>query len=132
MTLLWKKEQFPMIWIPRSREAEHIAICGSNGSGKTSILMEIAEHAERTGSVCIFYDPHRQFVRRYYDPSRGQVVLHSVDARMPHWNPSHEVDYTTLETARMTALAAADSLYPGHPGQRDWFFTDASRRMYQH
>jgi ABC-type dipeptide/oligopeptide/nickel transport system ATPase component len=126
--------EFPMIRIPRSREAEHLAVCGSSGSGKTSVLMAIGDQAEREEATCIVYDPHpqQQFVRRYYDPTRGDVILHSVDERMPHWNPSHEVDYTTVETARMTALASAESLYPGQPGDRDWFFTDAARRMYQH
>ena len=128
---LQRGERTKIVRIPRDREAEHLAVCGNTGSGKTSLLMGITDHAEQRGETCVVFDPHQQFIKRYYDPRRGDRILNPCDGRCVAWNPCDEVDYTNVNTAETTALALAASLLPGRVGQRDWFFIDAGRRILQ-
>jgi hypothetical protein len=118
--------------IARDLETQHVQMIGDTGSGKTSAILHITDEAEALNETCVLYDPHREFITRYYRPKRGDVILNSTDARCAHWDPSYEVDYTDRTSAEATALAQAASLYPGSPQRRDWFFTDACRRIWQH
>jgi type IV secretory pathway TraG/TraD family ATPase VirD4 len=118
--------------IARKLETQHVQMIGDTGSGKTSAILHITNEAEALNETCVLYDPHREFLTRYYHPERGDVILNSTDARCAHWDPSYEVDYTDRTSAEATALAQAASLYPGSPQRRDWFFTDACRRIWQH
>jgi hypothetical protein len=121
--------------IPRDALCKHTEAIGAGGSGKTVLLKNIAEDSERRGRkqvVTIYYDPHLQFTRWFYDPTQGDMILGPLDARSARWNPASEVDYTNTATAQATALAQGASLYPGNPTRRDWFFTNAARIIWQY
>ena len=121
--------------IPRDALCKHTEAIGAGGSGKTVLLKNIAEDSERRGRkqvVTIYYDPHLQFTRWFYDPTKGDMILGPLDARSAGWSPASEVDYTSTATAQATALAQAASLYPGNPTRRDWFFTNAARIIWQY
>jgi hypothetical protein len=121
--------------IPRDALCKHTEAIGAGGSGKTVLLKNIAEDSERRGRkqvVTIYYDPHLQFTRWFYDPSQGDMILGPLDTRSARWNPASEVDYTNTATAQATALAQGASLYPGNPTRRDWFFTNAARIIWQY
>lgn len=124
--------RFETLRIARDLETQHVQMIGDTGSGKTQSILHITDEAEAHGESCVVYDPHREFVTRYYRPERGDVILNSTDARCAHWDPSYEVDYTDRTSAEATALAQAASLYPGSPQRRDWFFTNASRLIWQY
>lgn len=112
--------------VQRSVETQHIQVIGDSGSGKTSLILGLLDQAEAAGESCVVYDPHREYIRRYYKPDRGDVIL-GLDDRAAAWNPSDEIDWSSESTADATASALAESQYPGHPGRRDWFFTSVCR-----
>jgi hypothetical protein len=78
------------------------------------------------------YDPHLQFVPRYFNEARGDVLLNPLDARCASWSPSDEIDFTDGATAEAQALAQATSLFPGNPSDRNWFFTYCSQLIWKH
>jgi hypothetical protein len=117
--------------IERKLETQHQLFQGDTGAGKTVAIMGLVDQFEALGDACVIYDPHREFLRRYYNAERGDVIL-GPDARCAYWDPSDEIDYSTTANADATAMAQASSLYPGHPGQRDWFFTNSARLIFQH
>lgn len=121
-----------VIRIAPELETHHVQMIGDTGSGKTQAILHVTDEAEAAGETCVIYDPHREFIIRYYQPERGDVILNSTDARCAHWDPSYEIDYTDQTSAEATSLAMAASLYPGSPQRRDWFFTNAARLILQH
>jgi len=82
--------------------------------------------------VAIVYDPHLQFVPRYFSEERGDILLNPLDARCPSWSPSDEIDFADGATAEAQALAQATSLFPGNPSDRNWFFTYCSQLIWKH
>lgn len=125
----WFKKTFT-VHVARSVETQHLQVIGDNGAGKTQLITGIIDQAERRGEACVIYDPDRVYLPRYYNPDRGDVIL-GLDERGSGWNPSDEVDWSTESSARGTSLALAASQYPGHPGDRDWFFTSVCRDIMQ-
>lgn len=129
---LWCGRLVKFIRIAPELETHHIQMIGDTGAGKTQAILHVTDEAEAFGETCVIYDPHREFITRYYRPERGDVILNSTDARCAHWDPSYEIDYTDQTSAEATSLAMAASLYPGSPQRRDWFFTNAARLILQH
>jgi hypothetical protein len=114
--------------IQQSVESQHLMFVGDQGAGKTQGILNVTDQAEALGETCVIYDPHREFIKRYYNPHRGDIIL-GLDERCAHWDPSAEIDYSDTATAEATALSQAASLFPGRPGTKEWFFTDAARRV---
>lgn len=77
--------------IPRNAENKHFLIVGDTGSGKSSIIRQMLYQVEKRGECAIVYDPACEFVKQFYNPHRGDIVLNPLDARMPYWSPSLEL-----------------------------------------
>lgn len=72
-----------LLQIPRRSEAQHIEIIGDTGSGKTTLLMQMLRQIADRGETAIVHDPACEFVQRFYDASRGDVILNPLDDRCP-------------------------------------------------
>ncbi len=118
--------------LERRHESKGIQVTGDPGAGKTTALSQFLDQAEANGETAIVYDPHLQFITRYYNPERGDWIANPLDQRCFSWSPTQDLDLTNKATAEATALAQAESLYPGKPSDRDWFFTNTARLIYKH
>lgn len=111
--------------IPRDAENKHFLTVGDTGSGKTSIIRQLLYQVQRRGDSAIVYDPACEFVKQFYDPHRGDVVLNPLDARMPFWSPSLEL------RRRAEAKALAVSMYQPE-GVTNRFFVEAPQKIFAH
>jgi hypothetical protein len=111
--------------IPRDAENKHFLIVGDTGSGKSSIIRQMLYQVESRGDSAIVYDPACEFVKQFYNPHRGDIVLNPLDARMPYWNPSKEL------RRKAEAKALAVSLYQPE-GVSNRFFVEAPQKIFAH
>lgn len=111
--------------IPRNAENKHFLTVGDTGSGKTSIIRQMLYQVEKRGECAIVYDPACEFVKQFYDPYRGDIVLNPLDARMPYWSPSLEL------RRRAEAKALAVSMYQPE-GVTNRFFVEAPQKIFAH
>jgi hypothetical protein len=84
-------EMRKMIRIPARAESQHMQIIGDTGAGKTTIMFQVLRQIRSRGDSAIVYDPAREFVQRFYDPDRGDVILNPLDKRCPYWGPAEEL-----------------------------------------
>ncbi|MDQ3665792.1 MAG: type IV secretion system DNA-binding domain-containing protein, partial [Acidobacteriota bacterium] len=87
------------VWLRMSRreETEGIMMLGDPGTGKSQtihhFLLQIA--ARQPAEAVVIYDPACEFVKRHYNPRRGDIVLNPLDQRSPFWSPSLEIHVVT-------------------------------------
>ena len=99
-------------------------IIGDTGAGKTVIMLQILRQIKHRGDSAIVYDPARDFVRRFYDPKRGDVILNPLDKRCPYWGPSEEL------RRRSEAKALAVSLFQPPQDRRGEFFIESPQKIF--
>lgn len=111
--------------IPRDAENKHFLIVGDTGTGKSSIIRQMLYQVDARGDSAIVYDPACEFVKQFYNPRRGDIVLNPLDARMPYWNPSKEL------RRKAEAKALAVSMYQPE-GVTNRFFVEAPQKIFAH
>ncbi len=115
-----------MMRIPARKEAQHIQIMGDTGVGKTQLIMQILRQIRDRGDVAIVYDPACEYIQRFYDEKRGDVVLNPLDARSPYWGPAGEM------RSNPEADAIAASLYQPATDAKDEFFHQTPAQIFAH
>lgn len=115
--------------LPSGDVAAHIEVIGDPRQGKTLAIRQILDQVVATGGAAVVYDPHQELLPLYFDAARGDMILNPLDARCPFWSPTAELDLTDKATAEAQALSMAVSLYPGKETDKDYFFTDCSRKL---
>lgn len=115
------------IQIPTQLERSHFLICGATGSGKTVTIRQMLRQIARKEEPCIVVDPEGEFVREFYDESRGDWLLNPLDARCPTWSPWGEGE----SEAEIAGVAA--SLFPVIPGMAEAaaYYHTAARRTFR-
>ena len=113
-----------MIRIPERAEAQHLQIIGDTGAGKTMIMLQILRQIKHRGDSAIVYDPAREFVKRFYDPKNGDVILNPLDKRCPYWGPSEEL------RRRSEAKALAVSLFQPPQDKKGEFFIESPQKIF--
>jgi type IV secretory pathway TraG/TraD family ATPase VirD4 len=96
-------------------EAKHFKLIGTTGTGKSTAIAEILAAALARGDRAVIADPDAGYLRRFYDPQRGDVILNPFDPRSAKWDLFGEIsnDYDVEQLAR--------SLIPDHEGpDRSW------------
>ena len=115
-----------MMRIPLQAEAQHIELMGDTGAGKTTLIMQILRQIQSRGHSAIVYDPACEFIQRFYDPKRGDIVLNPLDDRCPYWGPSEEL------RRKAEAKAIAASLYQPTSDKKGEFFTETPQKIFAH
>lgn len=91
--------QIGSVGIPDRLIARCFAFIGSMGAGKSQAIFSLMD-APRRHTKAVIYDSTGDFVERFYDPSRGDVILNPLDKRCAAWSIfsdlKEEIDYTTV------------------------------------
>jgi type IV secretory pathway TraG/TraD family ATPase VirD4 len=85
--------RFGSVRFPYSLETRHVAMAGTTGAGKTTILRQLLDAIEARGEATLVYDTSGEFIAHYYDPARGDVILNPFDGRGVFWNPFDEISH---------------------------------------
>ena len=117
-------EMKEMIRIPARAEAQHMQIIGDTGAGKSALMFQVLRQVRSRGDSAIVYDPAREFVKRFYDPERGDVVLNPLDKRCPYWGPAEEL------RSRSEAKALAASLFQPPQDKKGEFFIESPQKIF--
>ncbi len=99
----------------RSKEAQHIQVSGDTGAGKSTIIRTILYQVEARGETAIVFDPEREYLKEFYDESRGDIILNPKDQRCPYWAIGEEAD------DEPQATPIANGLFPEEPTQQKFF-----------
>lgn len=119
-------ESEKMMRIPRNKEAQHFQIMGDTGVGKTQLIMQVLRQIRERGESAIIYDPACEYLQRFYDAERGDIILNPLDARCPYWGPAQEMG----SNAEADAIAA--SLYQSATDVKDEFFHQTPAQIFAH
>jgi type IV secretory pathway TraG/TraD family ATPase VirD4 len=119
-------ESKQLMRIPRQAEGQHIELMGDTGAGKTRLIMQLLLQIQERGHSAIVYDPACEFVQRFYEPSRGDIIFNPFDARCPYWGPSEEL------RRKAEAKAIAASLYQPTTDKKGEFFTETPQKIFAH
>jgi len=112
-------------------ETKHFKFIGTTGTGKSSAIAQLLGGALARGDRAVIADPEGGYLRRFYDPDRGDVILNPFDQRSVQWDLFSEIHhgYDVEQIAR--------SLLPDHEGaDRSWrgyartFFSAVTRQAH--
>jgi type IV secretory pathway TraG/TraD family ATPase VirD4 len=115
-----------MLRIPARAESQHIQIIGDSGAGKTTIIFQLLRQIQGRGDAAIVYDPACEFVQRFYDAKRGDVILNPLDGRCPYWGPSEEL------RRKSEAKSIAESLFQPTQDRKGEFFIETPQKIFAH
>jgi type IV secretory pathway TraG/TraD family ATPase VirD4 len=115
-----------MLRVPLRAEDQHFEIIGDTGSGKTTIIMQMLRQIQARGHSAILYDPACEFIERFYDSHRGDIVLNPLDRRCPYWGPSEEL------VRRAEARTVAASLFQPTNDKKGEFFIESPQKIFAH
>ena len=101
--------------VPAQDETKHFKFIGTTGTGKSTAIQEIMNGALARGDRAVIADPDGGYMRRFYRPERGDVVLNPFDERSVKWDLFAEIKNS------QDVEQLARSLIPDHDGQdRSW------------
>ncbi len=112
--------------IPAKKEAQHFLMMGDTGVGKTQLITQLLMQVAERGDSAVVYDPATEYVQKFFDAERGDIVLNPLDARCPYWGPAQEIE-TNAE-----ADAVASSLYQPTGEGKDEFFHQTPAQIFAH
>jgi hypothetical protein len=117
-------EMKEMIRIPTRAEAQHMQIIGDTGAGKSALMFQVLRQVQSRGDSAIVYDPAREYVRRFYNPERGDVILNPLDKRCPYWGPAEDL------RSRSEAKALSASLFQSPQDRKGEFFIESPQKIF--
>lgn len=83
--------KFAGLPIVKDSERQHILITGTTGAGKTNMLNELLPQIRSKDEKAIVVDMTGSYVDRFYDPSRGDIILNPFDSRTSNWLPWNDI-----------------------------------------
>src|SRR5258708_30889832 len=88
--------------------------------------MQLLRQIQARGQSAIVYDPACEFVQRFCDKERRDIILNPLDKRCPYWGPSEEL------RRRAEAMAIAASLYQPTTDRKGEFFFETPQKIFAH
>ena len=77
--------------VPQADETKHFKIIGSTGTGKSTAICELLSAGLERGDRAVIADPDGGYLRRFFDASRGDVILNPFDQRSVKWDLFGEI-----------------------------------------
>jgi len=124
--IVFPTEEGTSVLIPRNAEAQHFEIIADTGAGKTALIVHMLLQIRNRNDSAVIYDPAGEFVERFYDPKRGDVILNPIDARCPYWSPADEL------RRRAEAKTLAASLFQSTQDKKGEFFVESPQKIFAH
>jgi hypothetical protein len=121
-----RQHRAPTIVLPRKIEDSHAQIIADTGGGKTTLIHAYCEHAERRGESMVILDVDGAYLKTWWKPERGDVILNPGDPRTWAWDSADEV------RDPLEAMSLATSLIPRDPVETNKFFTNSARTIVAH
>jgi type IV secretory pathway TraG/TraD family ATPase VirD4 len=121
------------IEVPPEDETKHFKLVGTTGTGKSTAIRELISGALERGDRAIFADPDGGYRARFYDASRGDVILNPFDPDSVKWDLFAEISNPYDVEQLVNALIPTGDEGPG----REWrgyartFVTAVLRRCKQ-
>jgi type IV secretion system coupling TraD/TrwB family protein len=83
-------------------ETKHFKLIGTTGTGKSTAIREILAGALGRGDRAVIADADGAYLKRFFDPGRGDVILNPFDAHSLKWDLAGEIrePYDFAELAR--------------------------------
>lgn len=101
--------------VPASDETKHFKLMGTTGTGKSSAIAELLAGALERGDRAVIADPDGGYLRRFYRPARGDLILNPFEPASRRWDLFGEI------RAKQDVALLARSLIPDHEGEgRSW------------
>lgn len=97
--------------VPALDETKHFKFIGTTGAGKSTAIREVLRTALQRGDRAIIADPDGGYLKRFYDPYRGDEILNPFDERTAAWDLFGEIrePYDVDQLARSLIPNAADA-----------------------
>jgi hypothetical protein len=112
-------------------ETKHFKIIGTTGTGKSTAIAELISGALARGDRAVIADPEGGYLRRFYNASRGDVILNPFDQRSVAWDLFSEIrhGYDVEQIARSIVPddGGADRIWCGYART---FFTAVMRQAH--
>lgn len=72
--------------VPAADETKHFKMIGTTGTGKSTAIRELLGGALQRGDRAIIADPDGSYLKRFYNPDRGDQILNPFDSRAVRWD----------------------------------------------
>ena len=96
-------------------ETKHFKLIGTTGTGKSTAIRELLQGALRRGDRAVIADPDAGYLKRYYDPNRGDLILNPFDPRSVKWDLFAEIknpyDFEQLARSLIPDGAGEDRVF---------------------
>ncbi|MHB8722910.1 MAG: type IV secretion system DNA-binding domain-containing protein [Steroidobacteraceae bacterium] len=116
--------------VPAQDEEKHFKLIGTTGTGKSTAIGEILAGALARGDRAVIADPDGGYLRRFYRPDRGDLVLNPFDERSVRWDLFSEIksagDVEQLARSLIPDQGGEDRIWRGYART---FFTAVTRQM---
>ena len=116
--------------LKKDAEIQNFALHGTVGTGKSTLLEKQLEHIARQKRPAIIYDKGCTVVEKFYDPSRGDIILNPLDKRCPFWDMWGEcLNLPDFESMTETLIPMGNSADPFWQGSARTIFAEGAERM---
>lgn len=122
-----KIDKFP---IKKDSEIQNFGMHGTVGSGKSQLIRKFLAQCRERNDLVIIYDKGCTFVREFYDPALGDVILNPHDARCANWDLWKECPtLSDMEMAANTLIPMGASEDPFWQGSARTIFAEGADKF---
>jgi type IV secretory pathway TraG/TraD family ATPase VirD4 len=97
-------------------ETKHTKLIGTTGTGKSTAIGRLLESAFQRGDRAVISDPEGSYLARWFQESRGDVVLNPFHPGSRRWDPFAEI----RDTYDVEQLASALIPHSEDPATVEW------------
>jgi type IV conjugative transfer system coupling protein TraD len=115
----------------KDSETSHILITGTTGAGKTTCMYELLPQIRKKNQPAIVIDYTGTIVSKYYDSSRGDIVIGSCGERNIPEDQSHSWDFWKEVEDEHNLAIIANSLFADKGGGYDEMWNNASKQFFK-